>query len=56
MNQISPEQLLVKIGLLVMEVDMLRAELGKLQQRRTQQEKTKKDIEENKNPDEDIPA
>lgn len=37
--EIQPEQLLVKIGLLVMEVDMLRAELGKLQQEKVQREK-----------------
>lgn len=38
-NQITPEQILAKVGILVMENDLLRAELGKLQQEKTQLEK-----------------
>ena len=36
---ITPEQLLMKIGLLVMENDALRAELGKVQQKQVELEK-----------------
>lgn len=38
---ITPEQLLAKIGMLVMENDILRAELGKLQQEKAQKEPEK---------------
>ena len=31
MNQITPEQLLAKIGMLVMEIDILRQEIARLQ-------------------------
>ena len=37
--ELKPEQLLAKIGLLVMEVDVLRGELGKVQQGKVQCEK-----------------
>ena len=37
--ELKPEQLLAKIGILVMENDILRVELGKLQQEKTQREK-----------------
>jgi len=40
---ITSEQLLMKIGLLVMENDALRVELSKLQQEKKQQEDAKKD-------------
>ena len=36
---ITPEQLLMKIGLLVMENDALRAELGGVQQKQAELEK-----------------
>jgi hypothetical protein len=36
---LSPEQLFAKIGMVVMENDILRAELGKLQKEKVQIEK-----------------
>jgi hypothetical protein len=36
---LTPEQLFTKIGILVMENDTLRAEIGKLQQEKVQREK-----------------
>ena len=36
---LTPEQLFAKIGMMVMENDILRAELGKLQQEKIQREK-----------------
>jgi len=40
---LTPEQLFTKIGMLVMENDILRAELGKLQQEKVQREKEDKE-------------
>ena len=39
--ELKPEQLLAKIGILVMENDILRVELGKLQQEKTKKEEEK---------------
>ena len=48
---ITPEQLLVKIGLLVMENDALRAELGKLQQEKIETEKKMAELQKEKEGD-----
>jgi hypothetical protein len=46
MNQITPDQLLAKIGLLTMENDILRAELGKCQEKIKQLESAKESAKE----------
>jgi FtsZ-binding cell division protein ZapB len=48
--EIKPEQLLAKIGLLVMEVDALRGELGKLHQEKIQREKEAQGAKDAKKP------
>lgn len=43
MNQITPEQLLAKIGMLVMEIDILRQEIARLQKELIEKKKQEND-------------